>query len=354
MKITTENLYMAESYISMRAFAKMAGVSAATVSHVYSNPSSVSDATVKRVLALAEAVGFSPSAVAKAAFGESTKSVGILLPSLSDSYFGGIARAIQKTLIQEDYLPIFLASVESPEDALRRLLKHKVDALVIGCSEENLRIPKFCRTQMNRLPIVALEQVRPGLWSDSVLNDDYDGGLQAGKHLIDLGHRRFGACTYGEDRSNCVPRIAGFRDAIRLGGGMLEERFIVHLDSRGSDKEGDAEMQNRLETILSGPDAPSAIFATTDFLALHVYKAAEKAGLRIPEDLSVIGFGDLQFSDYIDPSLTTIRQNPAVLGTRTVELLLKRLADPERKIETIRVPVQLQVRGSTAKEKSWK
>lgn len=345
---------MAESYISMRSFAKMAGVSVATVSHVYSNPESVAEATVKRVLELAETVGFSPNAVAKAAFGESTKSAGIILPTLSDSYFGGIARAMQKRLIQADYLPIFIDSVDSPENSLRRLLKHKVDALVIGCSDENLNIPQICRNQMTRLPIVAIEQTRPGVCSDSVLNDDYDGGFQAGNHLISLGHRRFGACTYGEERSNCVPRIIGFRDAIRQSGGRLEDRFITHLTIRGADDDADEKMRKELEQILSAPDAPTAIFATTDYLALHVYDAAKKLGLRIPEDISVVGFGDLQFSPYLNPALTTIRQNPAIIGTKTAELLLKRLENPERKIETIRVPVQLQVRESTAKEKSCK
>ena len=314
---------MAESYISMRSFAKMAGVSVATVSHVYSNPESVAEATVKRVLELAETVGFSPNAVAKAAFGESTKSVGIILPT-------------------------------PPENSLRRLLKHKVDALVIGCSDENLNIPQICRNQMTRLPIVAIEQTRPGVCSDSVLNDDYDGGFQAGNHLISLGHRRFGACTYGEERSNCVPRIIGFRDAIRQSGGRLEDRFITHLTIRGADDDADEKMRKELEQILSAPDAPTAIFATTDYLALHVYDAAKKLGLRIPEDISVVGFGDLQFSPYLNPALTTIRQNPAIIGTKTAELLLKRLENPERKIETIRVPVQLQVRESTAKEKSCK
>lgn len=344
---------MAQSYISMRSFAKMAGVSVATVSHVYSNPDSVSKATAKRVLELAETVGFSPNAVAKAAFGESTQSIGILLPSLSDSYFGGIARAIQKRLIQADYLPIFIDSVDSSEDSLCRLLKHKVDALVIGCSDENLNIPKICRNQMTRLPIVAIEQMRPGVCSDSVLNDDYDGGFQAGKHLISLGHRRFGACTYGEERSNCIPRIIGFRDAIRHSGGTLEDRFITHLTIHGAENDGDRKMRKELEKILSASDAPTAIFATTDYLALHVYNAAKKIGLRIPEDVSVVGFGDLQFSPYVNPPLTTIRQNPALIGTKTAELLLKRLKHPDRNMENICVPVELLVRGST-KERTIK
>lgn len=345
---------MAENYISMRAFAKMAGVSPATVSHVFSNPESVAKATAKRVLELAENVGFAPNIVAKAAFGESTKSIGVILSTLSDSYFGGIARAVQTELIKADYLPIFIDAAGSPEDSLRRLLKHKVDALVIGCSDENLNIPKICMNQMTRLPIVTIEQMRLGLWSDSVINDDYDGGFQAGKHLVSLGHKRFGACTYGESRSNCIPRINGFRDAIRQSGGILEDKFIAHLAAGKAKSDGENAMKEELTEMLKAPDIPTAFFATTDFLALHLYDAAKKNGLRIPRDLSVVGFGDLQFDQYISPALTTIRQNPEIIGKKTVELLLKRLKDPQRQIEEIRVPVKLLVRESTTKEKGSK
>ena len=181
---------MAETYISMRQFAKMAGVSPATVSHVFSNPESVAKDTVKHVLELAEHVGFSPNLVAKAAFGEPTRSVGVLLSSLSDRYFGGIAAGMQAALIRAGYLPIFIAGTSAPEESQIRLLKHKVDALVIGCSDEHLNIPSICMKQMARMPVVVIEQLRPGLWCDSVLNDDFDGGLQAGRHLAELGHRR--------------------------------------------------------------------------------------------------------------------------------------------------------------------
>ena len=122
-------------------------------------------------------------------------------------------------------------------------------------SDENLNIPKICRNQMTRLPIVAIEQMRPGVCSDSVLNDDYDGGFQAGKHLISLGHRRFGACTYGEERSNCIPRIIGFRDAIRHSGGTLSMFMMLQKKSdcgfrRMSVSSGSAIFSSRHTSIL--------------------------------------------------------------------------------------------------------
>ena len=345
---------MAETYISMRQFAKMAGVSPATVSHVFSNPESVAKDTVKHVLELAEHVGFSPNLVAKAAFGEPTRSVGVLLSSLSDRYFGGIAAGMQAALIRAGYLPIFIAGTSAPEESQIRLLKHKVDALVIGCSDEHLNIPSICMKQMARMPVVVIEQLRPGLWCDSVLNDDFDGGLQAGRHLAELGHRRFGVCIYGESASNSLFRLNGFRTAIEQSGGELPEEFVTRLDFHCSESDAGRKLTEELIAILRRPDAPTAFFATTDYLALRVYDAARALKLRIPQELSIVGFGDLQFGSYISPALTTVRQDPETIGRKTAELVLNRLQEPRRAIEEIRVPVQLIVRESTAKREGGK
>ena len=345
---------MAETYISMRQFAKMAGVSPATVSHVFSNPESVAKDTVKHVLELAEHVGFSPNLVAKAAFGEPTRSVGVLLSSLSDRYFGGIAAGMQAALIRAGYLPIFIAGTSAPEESQIRLLKHKVDALVIGCSDEHLNIPSICMKQMARMPVVVIEQLRPGLWCDSVLNDDFDGGLQAGRHLAELGHRRFGVCIYGESASNSLFRLNGFRTAIEQSGGELPEEFVTRLDFHWSEADAGRKLTEELIAILRHPDAPTAFFATTDYLALRVYDAARALKLRIPQELSIVGFGDLQFGSYISPALTTVRQDPETIGRKTAELVLNRLQEPRRAIEEIRVPVQLIVRESTAKREGGK
>ena len=330
---------MAETYISMRQFAKMAGVSPATVSHVFSNPESVAKDTVKHVLELAEHVGFSPNLVAKAAFGEPTRSVGVLLSSLSDRYFGGIAAGMQAALIRAGYLPIFIAGTSAPEESQIRLLKHKVDALVIGCSDEHLNIPSICMKQMARMPVVVIEQLRPGLWCDSVLNDDFDGGLQAGRHLAELGHRRFGVCIYGESASNSLFRLNGFRTAIEQSGGELPEEFVTRLDFHCSEADaGRTVFRHRIAGVW----------------ALRVYDAARALKLRIPQELSIVGFGDLQFGSYISPALTTVRQDPETIGRKTAELVLNRLQEPRRAIEEIRVPVQLIVRESTAKREGGK
>jgi LacI family transcriptional regulator len=331
-------------YISLRKFSKLAGVSPATVSHVFSNPSSVADTTVKRVLNLAEQVGFTPSAVARAAFGEATRSIGVM----TSTVFIGLIRCIQDRLVQADYLPI-LISMEGPaSDAVTRMLKHKVDGLILGVCDERLNFSEICERQMVRLPTVVLETKRPWLWADSVLNDDYDGGVQAANHLLALGHRRFGVIKFGEDIvSNCIDRIKGFRDTIVAAGGVLDDNFIGPDYFSGSTENHASDMIRKIRQIISKPNVPTAFFCTTDYLALYFYEAAKQENRRIPADFSVVGFGDLDFSPYLHVSMTTLRQGVKQLGARAAELILNRIREPESPLQNVLVPVELVVREST-------
>lgn len=335
-----------QQYISLRQFSKLAGVSPATVSHVYSDPSSVAESTVKRVLALADHVGFAPSAVARAAFGQATRSIGVM----TSAVFSELARSIQDRLVQADYLPI-LISMEGPaSDAVTRMLKHKVDGLILGVCDERLNFSEICERQMVRLPTVVLETKRPRLWADSVLNDDYDGGVQAANHLLALGHRHFGAIKFGEDIvSNSIDRIKGFRDTITAGGGVLDDKFVGVDYFPGSAETRAADMIGRIRQFLTKPNVPTAFFCTTDYLALYFYEAAKQENKRIPEDFSVIGFGNLEFSPYLHVPLTTFRQGVRQLGTCAAELILNRIREPERPLQNVLVPVELVVRESTAK-----
>ncbi len=334
-----------QKYISLRQFAKMTGFSPATVSHVYTAPSTVAKSTVRQVLELADKVGFTPSAVARAAFGGATKSIGVI----TSTVFNELRECIQDTLIAADYLPIHITQEGPATDAVSRILKHNVDGLILGSCDERLNFSDLCARQMRRLPTVVLETKRPDIQSDSVLNDDYDGGRQAALHLLELGHRRFGALKFGEDIvSNSMDRIRGFRDAIRSSGGFLDEHFIFGFDPSPQDPR--LRIQKLISAIrhaLSASDAPTAFFCTTDYLALYFCKAVQLEGKRIPEDFSVIGFGDLHFSEYLPVSMTSIRQNIRDLGTTAAELILQRINDPERPFEHIQIPVELIVRDTT-------
>ena len=333
--------------LSLRQFAKLAGVSPATVSHVFSHTRTVLPATETRIRRLAEEVGYTPNIAAKSIFGKSTRSIGILFSNFTGYYSMEIAAALQERFLSKGYLPIFLEAGKNAEQALTRLAQHKVDALLIGCSNERLNIPGNCRKRLETIPLIQFDNIHPGIYADSVLNEDYDGGRQAGVHLIKLGHKRFAACIYGEDNSNSKTRLAGFQDAISLNNGILETDSIVRLGFQSDMEIESQKVLEHFERLFRRPNRPTAVFATMFTVAVLVYRAALNVGLRVPEDISIVGFGNDYFLQTRPPRLTTIRQNPTLMAEKLFDLTLRKLANPDNPISEYRIPVHLQEGDST-------
>jgi DNA-binding LacI/PurR family transcriptional regulator len=334
--------------LSLRDIARLAGVSPATVSRVYSGSRPVAPKTRQRILDLAAEHGFRPSAIGQAAFGGRTRSIGVLLPDLAVSFFADIAGGLQQELLQADYLPMILERQTSNTDrrAIQRLLDHRVDGMLLHLIDEALLPQDFALVMKAGLPIVLIGVIHPTLNVDIVTNDDRTGAREIGAHLLELGHRRLGFVYFGAGHSASDLRLAGFRDALGRNGLVLREQDMARYDPFDSDR--DARLHAELLRILRQPDRPTAIFAPADNLAGKVYRAARELGLRIPTDLSVAGFANLNFSPLTDPPLTTVDQLGAEVGRRAARLMLDRIAHPNRRRRTEIVATQLIVRASTA------
>jgi DNA-binding LacI/PurR family transcriptional regulator len=335
--------------ISLRQFAKIAGVSPATVSRIFSGNNNVAPETSTRIAALAQACNFRPSVVRAASRNGNTRSIGVVMSSFNVSYFADIFRGIQAELFEEKYLPIAVDSAISNElVAINRLVDHKVDGLILGLLEEKLKPASFKSMLQLNLPLVIIETNTAGLYADVVDNDDVNGGRMAAEHLIELGHTRIGFCSYGEGlHCTCVPRFQGFREALARHNLTYNDKYTATLPFQGDDCL--KRFKEDLIKILSQPDAPTAYFATTDLNALQVYEAAAELNIRIPQQLSVIGFADLNFAPYITPPLTTIRQNGFAIGQNAAKLILKRLNGDGTPPTRIVVPTELVIRKSTGR-----
>ena len=332
----------------MRDFARKAGVSTSTVSRVFSRPDLVNAATRDRVLRLAARTGFRPSPVARAAIGKSTRSIGILLPALSVSYFAELAEGAQAALLDEDFLPVILSDQDkSGLRGVQRMVDHRVDALIFGVSDEAIRQSDIMAITGPDFPFVLVDQPHPGFEYDCVLNDDEGGGYQAGRHLTELGHRHIACLHYGEGTGNCEARIAGCRRALQEAGGTMRPEDTVQAPARGTPDAHRRAVRSGIERILKRRPQPTAFFATTDPFAGDVLLVARDLGIRVPEELSVVGFADLEFAALLDPPLTTVRQNGEALGRAAAELILSRLEEPTRECRRVTIPTRLIVRGTS-------
>lgn len=326
----------------------MAGVSTATVSRVFSKPDTVAPETRQRLLKLADRIGFRPSAVGRVAFGGRTRSVGVLLPTLIVSHFAEIAAGLQARFLEDDYLPMILQhDGTDAQRAVRRLLDHKVDALILNLIHEGFTANDFSDVIKSKIPVVTLDTVRAGLPYDSVASDDLMGGRLAAEHLLELGHRKFGFLYFGEGHSSADVRLQGFREALSEHGIAITPQQIVRLDSHKESR--DQDLIADLIHILSTPNRPTAFFASTDYLALNVYETVRTLKLKIPQDLSVVGYANLNFSTSVEPPLTSICQNGYQIGLHAAEQVLKRLENPKAPITNIQIPTELITRQSTAR-----
>jgi LacI family transcriptional regulator len=319
--------------------AQEAGVGVGTVSRVINGSASVSEATRRRVLDVIAELGYEPNATARALSTGQTFAVGVIAPFFTEPSVTERLRGVSHHLAGAGY-QLILYDVERPEqrDQAFRSPIGRVDGLLsisLAPSAEELE-----RLAAAALPLVLVDQAHDTL--PTVTIDDVEGGRMATEHLIGLGHERIAFAGDEEDAAYgftaSARRRAGYEQALAAAG--LEPSPVPGRVS-GHGREAGAETARRL---LDGPEPPTAVFATSDLTALGVLEAAEAIGVRVPEDLSVVGFDDIEVARYA--GLTTVAQPLRESGAAGVELLLETL-DGDRS-PSRRLSLELVVRGTTA------
>ena len=309
---------------NIRHVAQAAGVSLITASRAISGRGSVAEATRERVLAVARRLKYRPNRLASAVLGGRSRTVGVMVP-IGSWFQAQIIRGIHDTLSEQAYLPIVHFHGNGP-GALRdgeelaflhRLIEHRVDGLIFFPSDESVTQNYLKEVWEQGLPLVAVDRRLARTNADFSGTDDVAGGRMVAEHLLSLGHRRITHITGERWVSTYCDRQRGFESVIR-------DRTDVTYRCDTCEK-GDCEAIAK--DILQAPDRPTAIFAASDKMAIHVYAAAAAAGLRIGSDLTVVGFADLMEAHGLRPRLTTVRQDAVVIGANAARLLLDRLED---------------------------
>ncbi|MDP2815331.1 MAG: LacI family DNA-binding transcriptional regulator, partial [Rectinemataceae bacterium] len=220
----------------------MANVSPATVSRTFSKSrsESVLSETRERILALARNCAFSPACARSSSVNGGTHSIGLLLPTLGIRYFSDMAFGVQKSLEEKGFLSIATESRAFPggdRTALKRLIEHSVDGLIIDIIDESVSRDDFSRLANFKGPIVQIESRRSGFSTDIVSTDDLEGGRLAAKHLLELEHRRIAFCRYGEGHSTCENRFAGFKSMLDAHGVKFDPALEVAIPPRDPKRE---------------------------------------------------------------------------------------------------------------------
>ena len=322
--------------------ARLANVSVATVSRVLNNSSAVRPSTREHVLKAIEELDYTPNLSARRLKTGRTLSIGVFLPFLTLPSYSERLRGVQKALADTIY-DLVLVSAETPDhiDVCVANLLHssRVDgAIVVSINLTPKHVEQFQQTGTS---VVLVDSYYPPL--NRVYVDDTAGGQQATQHLISLGHRKIGFLSdYLDNPFNFVGmrhRYEGYRHALKEAGLPFHQAYCQHGQLGGR------EAFQKAKNLLTLADRPTAIFAASDTHAVGVLKAAHELGIRVPEELSVVGYDDIRDAEYLN--LTTIKQYLFKMGLEATQLLLSSLEDPSAPTREIRLQTELVVRGTT-------
>jgi LacI family transcriptional regulator len=333
----------------------LSGVSVSTVSRVFNGYGDVSAATRQRVLESARSLDYAPSAAARTLVKRRSMLIGVVLftgsehPDIGHPFFQDVLVGL-KHGIGERGFDVLLFATEQPHSSgdgehsyLRRARHHRVDGVVLmGVDRDD---PEVVRLLDSKIPLIAVDLDVRGERASFVASDNVGGARLAVRHLHELGHRRIATIAGPLDSKPGADRLLGFRaelDAVGLPARPEYEQVGDFYTESG---------KQAMHDLLQLPEPPTAVFAAADLMAVGAIQAAHEAGLRVPEDLAVVGFDDIQLAPLLSPSLTTIRQDRLGLGLAAARALVQQIENPDVIPPVLTLPVELVVRSSSGGEK---
>lgn len=337
---------MPDSPVTLRDVAARAGVHPATASRAL-NPETrllVREDTARRVLDAAQTLGYRPNPVARSLRTRRSNTVGVLIPDLTNPLFPPIVRGIEDRLAAAGYVAL-IGNTDGDDERERIVFEQMRARHVDGFVLATVHLSSALLAEAGRaeLPVVLVNRLAEDHSMPSVSADNERGMRLAVDHLADMGHRRIAHIAGPQDVSTGLSRFRGFDAALRAHATAMDEDLVV-VAKAFSIEEG-----HRCCRLLLERGAPfTAIAAGNDMLAVGCYGALEEAGVRCPDEMSVVGFNDMPFIDRLRPPLTTIRFPHYQVGTEAAQLLLERIAGEPGPVKVLYLAPELIARGSTA------
>jgi len=329
--------------VTIKDVARAAGVSVATVSRAHNNSRLVTEATRRRVRAVADRLGYAPNAAARSLSTSRTSTIGVLLPDLYGEFYSELIRGIDQTAQRQGF-HLLVASSHNEKHAIAAALQSmrgRVDGLIVMSPAPGAYLA--VRDLPASFPVVLLNSAATGAAFDALTIDNARGAYEMVRHLITLGHRRLAMIAGPERNTDAAERLRGFRAALKDaeldggGDGALE------VPGDFTDTSG---FQACLELLRRAP-RPTAIFAANDAMAIGALSALREARVAVPAEVAVAGFDDIPMARYTHPPLSTVRVDIVGLGARATERLLEAVGNHHRhRRRRERLPVTLVIRES--------
>ncbi len=329
---------------TMKDVAHLAGVSTATVSRALMNPEKVSASTRKKVEQAVIEAGYSPSSLAKNLRRNESKTIIALVPDICDPYYADIIRGIEETALEYGYLVLLGDSAQQKgrENSFVNLVFTKqADGMLLLGTKLPFDVSK--PEQKNLPPLVMACEYAPELELPTVHIDNLTAAFEAVNYLTQVGHKQIAQITGDPKAALTQFRLQGYQQALRRAGVTLNPAYSV-----ASTELSFAAGARAVTALLSLPSPPTAIFCHSDIVAIGAMLQAKRLGFRVPQDISFIGFDDIQFAEYCEPALTTIAQPRYDIGRQAMLLLLNSLKGNDVPIGSRLLDAKLVIRESVA------
>lgn len=326
---------------TMGDVARIAGVSASTVSHVLNGTRKVNTATRLRVEAAIEETGYRRNGVARSLAAGRTHTVGLSISALTNPYFGSLVHAVERALSHAGYVLIVGDShddVTSEKRVTRSLLDRQVDGMIVApaAGSEHATLPEITRTGT---PLVLIDRgVEAGC--DQVGPENFSAARSLTAHLLELGHRRVAVIRGIAGISSTIERFDGYCAALAERGITVDPALVLNGDSSTDVAE------REVYSLMSGPDRPAALVSLNNAMTIGALKALRSLGLSIPGEVAFSCYDDFEWSDLFEPRLTAAAQDVETIGATAVELLLRRMHGNDDPPQQIRVPTSFHHRNS--------
>lgn len=298
--------------------AKRAGVSIATVSRALNNSGSIREATRQRILSISREMNYHPNSIARGLSQKKTDTIGVILPELIDEFFMDIIHGIDEEAYKANKF-VMISSSHSQRNIIETLLEFmgsgRVDGVILMLPQLYDEAAELIRK--SKRPVILLNVYRDQQDIVSFNIDNYHGSFAITEHLIKHDYKKIGIISGPPGNCDAKDRFRGYKEALTQYGLSFDKNLIV---------EGDFKSQSGYYgflRLMSQPEKPEAIFAANDMMAVGIYEAARTSGIKIPEDIAIVGFDDIHLSRFLQPRLTTVHVPIQELGSRAIRYLFK-------------------------------
>ncbi|MDL2237772.1 LacI family transcriptional regulator [Christensenellaceae bacterium OttesenSCG-928-K19] len=333
---------MKKQAVTMKDVAKKAGVTQPTVSHVINGTASISTAVKERVFAAIKELNYRPNALAKGLKTNSTKTIGLIMPDITNSYYACIAKEMEQLLIEKGYMTFFSSTNYSRDSEMRlvdKMMRYNVDGIFVMfefLNEEPLKT-----LQQYGIPAVVLDDDAEQFIKSKINMDNELGGYLATKHLIERGRKRIAFAAEKAGILAMKDRFEGYKRALKEAGLPVDDAIVLRDETL--QYRFDAGHDYGKQLVAKKIDG---IFASTDMVALGVLRSFADQGIKVPDDIAVVGYDDIPLAELATPALTTMSQPAEKVAKAAMEQLLVQIAG-EGEGEKVVVNPQLVVRETT-------